>query len=104
MAVDVAMADDPRVVESPPVEVVRPSASPAPIEDPALLRERLLLVRLRRRDDRAFAELVRIHQNRVYDLCCRMLDDREEALDVAQEVFVSLHGSVAGFRLSLIHI
>ncbi len=98
MSVDVATANDARDVEPPPAEIVGAGEMAGPVEDPVHLRERLLLARLRRRDDRAFAELVRMHQNRVYDLCCRMLDDREEALDVAQEVFVSLHGSLSGFR------
>jgi RNA polymerase sigma-70 factor (ECF subfamily) len=92
MAVDVAMADDAHAGGEPKAVAVDPA------EEAALLREKLLLARLRRRDERAFAELVRSHQDRVYDLCCRMLNDREEALDVAQEVFVSLHGALAAFR------
>lgn len=67
-------------------------------EDAERLRERLLLARLRRRDERAFGEFVRLHQDRVFDLCFRMLGDREEASDVAQEVFVALHGAVVAFR------
>ncbi len=92
MAADVAMADE---AQGGSREIL---ASAEADEDPSLLREKLLLARLRRREERAFAELVRTHQDRVYDLCCRMLNDREEALDVAQEVFVSLHASVASFR------
>lgn len=87
MAIDVAEATD----------VITPR-TPDPAEAAALLRERLLLARLRRKESRAFAELVRLHQDRVYELCVRMLGDREEALDVAQEVFVSLHGALAQFR------
>jgi RNA polymerase sigma-70 factor (ECF subfamily) len=87
MAVDVAAASGP---------MSQPASDP--LEAAAQLRERLLLARLRRKDGRAFAELVRLHQDRVYELCLRMLNDREEALDVAQEVFVSLHGALAQFR------
>lgn len=61
-------------------------------------RERVLLRRLRRGDERAFAQLVREHQDRVFDLLFRMLGDREEALDVSQEVFVSVCSAVGRFR------
>jgi RNA polymerase sigma-70 factor (ECF subfamily) len=64
----------------------------------AMLRERMLLRRLRRGDDRAFAQLVREHQDRVFDLLFRMLGDREEALDLSQEVFVSVHAALGRFR------
>ncbi len=63
-----------------------------------LLKEKLLLRRLKRGDEYAFAELVKTHQDRVFDLVFRMIGDREEALDLSQEIFVSVHGSVARFR------
>jgi RNA polymerase sigma-70 factor (ECF subfamily) len=69
------------------------------LELPAVLaREQLLVARVRRGDERAFTEMVRTHQDRVVDLCYRMLNDKQEALEVAQEVFVSLHASIARFR------
>lgn len=76
---------------------VEPRAS-AGFDAVELFREKLLLRRLRRGDERAFVELVRAHQDRVFDLVFRMIGDREEALDLSQEIFVSLHGSVARFR------
>ena len=57
-----------------------------------------LIDRLRRGDTRAFEELVTAHQHRVFEFCFRMLGDREEAFDVAQDVFFSVHQSVASFR------
>ena len=63
-----------------------------------LQRERALLRKVRRGEERAFAELVREHQDRVFDLVFRMLGDREEALDISQEIFVSIHSAVARFR------
>ena len=62
------------------------------------LPERLLLARLRRRDPSAFEWLVRTHQHRVYDFCVRMLGDREEAFDLSQEIFLSVHRHVDKFR------
>ncbi|TVQ97524.1 MAG: sigma-70 family RNA polymerase sigma factor [Deltaproteobacteria bacterium] len=54
--------------------------------------------RLRARDESAFAELVARYRNRVYGLSYRMMGHREEAEDVAQEVFVSLFKAIDGFR------
>ncbi len=41
---------------------------------------------------------MRAHQDRVYAFCARMLSDREEALDAAQDVFLSAYRSLEGFR------
>lgn len=60
--------------------------------------DRLLLAKLRRGDPEAFEVLVREHQDRVYDFCVRMLGDREEASDLVQEIFVSVHQNVGKFR------
>ncbi len=61
-------------------------------------RERVLLSRLRRGDPEAFEVLVREHQDRVFDFCVRMVGDREEANDLVQEIFVSVHQNVGKFR------
>lgn len=46
----------------------------------------------------AFDAIVRAHQDRVYSFCVRMLSDREDALDIAQEVFLSAYRNLGGFR------
>ncbi len=46
----------------------------------------------------AFEAIVRTHQDRVFAFCSRMLSDREEALDAAQDVFLSAYRNLAGFR------
>ncbi len=61
--------------------------------------ERVLLSRLRRRDPDAFELLVRQHQDRVFDFCVRMVSDREEASDLVQEIFVSVHQHLEKFRM-----
>ena len=60
--------------------------------------EARLIRRLRRRDERAFTEMVRAYQDRVFALCIRMLGDRAEAEDVSQEVFVTVFKSIDSFR------
>lgn len=62
------------------------------------LPEHLLIARLRRKDPSAFEMLVRSHQDRVYDFCVRMLNDREEAFDLTQEIFISIHAHMDKFR------
>jgi RNA polymerase sigma-70 factor (ECF subfamily) len=60
--------------------------------------ERSLLRRLRDRDERAFRELVQEHRDRVYNITFRMLGNRAEAEDVAQEVFIAVFKTIETFR------
>ena len=62
------------------------------------LGERLFLARLRARDERAFQELVTGYGDRVFSLVLRMVGDRAEAEDIAQEVFVTVWKSIDTFR------
>jgi RNA polymerase sigma-70 factor (ECF subfamily) len=49
-------------------------------------------------DGEAFETLVRRHQDRVLAVCQRLLGDREEARDAAQEVFLKVYRKAGGFR------
>ncbi|MBA3395779.1 MAG: sigma-70 family RNA polymerase sigma factor [Deltaproteobacteria bacterium] len=60
--------------------------------------ERTLLRRLRDRDERAFRELLEAHRDRVYNITYRMLGNRAEAEDVAQEVFITVFKTIDQFR------
>lgn len=60
--------------------------------------ERKLVSRLRARDEDAFVELVRAYQHRVFNVVVRIVGDRAEAEDVAQEVFVAIFKHIDGFR------
>jgi RNA polymerase sigma-70 factor (ECF subfamily) len=62
------------------------------------LRERLLIRKLRERDEKAFREVVAEHKDKVFNLTYRMLGNREEAEDAAQEAFLSLHRHGRRFR------
>jgi RNA polymerase sigma-70 factor (ECF subfamily) len=57
-----------------------------------------LLARLRAGDARAFEELVRTHQHRVFGTALRMLGSRAEAEEIAQETFLRAHAALASFR------
>jgi RNA polymerase sigma-70 factor (ECF subfamily) len=64
-----------------------------PDRDPARppvisLSDEDLMARVAEEDERAFPELVRRYQGRVMNLIARVLNDRECADDLAQEVFV----------------
>lgn len=60
--------------------------------------ERRLIRRLKDRDERAFSELIEEQGDRVFNLCFRMLGNRQEAEDLAQEVFITVFKSVDSFR------
>ena len=54
--------------------------------------------RLKARDERAFNELVEAYEYRVFRLVHRMLGRRDEAEDMAQEVFVQVFKAIGQFR------
>jgi RNA polymerase sigma-70 factor (ECF subfamily) len=60
--------------------------------------ERSLLRRLRDREESAFRELVEEHRDRVFNITFRMLGNRAEAEDVAQEVFITVFKTIETFR------
>src|SRR6266403_6029163 len=57
-----------------------------------------LLERLRAGDARAFEDLVIAYQHRVFGVALRMLGNRAEAEELAQEVFLRVHRAIGEFR------
>jgi RNA polymerase sigma-70 factor (ECF subfamily) len=57
-----------------------------------------LVAACRRGDRRAFEELVRLTDRRVYSLAYRLVGDRSDAEDVAQEAYLRVYRGLAGFR------
>jgi RNA polymerase sigma-70 factor (ECF subfamily) len=49
-------------------------------------------------DDKAFDQLVRLHQGFVFNLCYRLMGDYDDADDCAQEVFIKVARSLKGFK------
>jgi RNA polymerase sigma-70 factor (ECF subfamily) len=94
------------------VEATLGLASEAPVEKPRIGRLRFgkrvpfqmsvaesqLIARLKERDEQAFNEVVRTHGDKVFSLVFRMIGNRAEAEDLAQEVFVTVFKTVDSFR------
>jgi RNA polymerase sigma-70 factor, ECF subfamily len=59
--------------------------------------DRELIQRARRGDAEAFGELVTRHQTSVFNVCYRILHERTEAEDMAQETFVRAHNRLDKF-------
>lgn len=57
-----------------------------------------LVERLKERDEAAFAEAFQLYKDLVYTLCVKLLADRGEAMDVTQEVFLTLFQKIHQFR------
>jgi RNA polymerase sigma-70 factor (ECF subfamily) len=66
--------------------------------DPDHAAEQDFIRRLKSRDERAFNELVQAYEQRVFGLIYRMLGRRDEAEDMAQEVFVQVFKAIDQFR------
>ncbi len=60
--------------------------------------EQELIERCQTGDDRAFSELVDRYKNLVYAMVFRMVRDRSQADDLAQEVFLKVHRGLPYFR------
>ncbi len=56
------------------------------------------VARARAGDTAAFAALVRRHQDRVFSFILRMLDARDEAMELTQDVFVKAWQALPGWR------
>lgn len=68
-----------------------------PLADSAAAEKRFV-ARLKARDERAFSELVTLYEGRVFALVYRFLGRRDEAEDMAQEVFVQVFKAIDQFR------
>jgi RNA polymerase sigma-70 factor (ECF subfamily) len=62
------------------------------------LAEQALIERCRTGDDAAFGELVETYKNLVYGLVYRMVPDRSQVDDLAQEVFLKVYRGLPYFR------
>lgn len=63
-----------------------------------MMLESRLVSRLKQRDEAAFREMMRTYQQRVFNLVFRMLGNKDEAEELAQEVFFTVFKSIDSFR------
>lgn len=61
-------------------------------------REAALIERCASGDEAACADLVAAHQRMVFTLAMHLLGDRDEALDLSQEVFLRVFRTISSFR------
>lgn len=62
------------------------------------MTEREWIEAARRGDEAAFEQLVRTYENKVYHLALRMCGNREDAMEIAQEAFLSAWRGLPFFR------
>src|SRR6185436_8772217 len=72
-----------------------PSARAA---NPARAEEMALVERCRQGDLAAFEELYKAHAGKLFSVACRMLGNPTDAEDLLQEIFLSAHRKLDGFR------
>lgn len=59
--------------------------------------DRALVLRARRGDAEAYGELVQLYQTAVFNVCYRLLGERAEAEDAAQETFIRAYARLETF-------
>lgn len=52
-------------------------------------------------DQNAFGEIIEIYKDRVFQICYRMLGNRHEAEDMAQEAFIRAYVNISRFNIEL---
>jgi RNA polymerase sigma-70 factor (ECF subfamily) len=67
-------------------------------KDAASVADPDLIAACRRGDSASFGELVRRHQDRLYNTVFRLVDNAEDAYDVVQEAFLNAYQSLDGFK------
>jgi RNA polymerase sigma-70 factor (ECF subfamily) len=63
-----------------------------------MMDEKVLVQQLKRNEPGAFRTVVELYQDQVLNTCYRFLFNREDAEDVAQEVFIEVYRSISSFR------
>ena len=65
--------------------------------DEDLSNEQRLVALLKEGHEGAFRVLVREYQERLFHIACGIISDREESLEIVQEVFLKVHRYINGF-------
>lgn len=62
------------------------------------LEEKEIISRLKKNDEKAFQILVDLFSKKVYNSCIGMLQNTEDAEDVSQEIFITIHTNIHLFK------
>jgi RNA polymerase sigma-70 factor, ECF subfamily len=79
-------------------KVVEHPSSREPASNPIRAEEMALVERCKNGDLAAFEELYRAHAGKLYSVACRMVGNPADAEDLLQEIFLSAHRKLNGFR------
>lgn len=74
-----------------------PPGVPSPMS-PGRAADKALVDRCRNGDLSAFEEIYRAHSGKLFSVACRMLGNPADAEDLLQEIFLSAHRKLDGFR------
>src|SRR5712691_11025829 len=74
------------------------TAAPALLKDLSLVSDRELVATAAAGFEGSFAELVRRYQRPIAAYVYRMVGDYEAALDLTQEIFIKIYGSLSRYR------
>jgi RNA polymerase sigma-70 factor (ECF subfamily) len=61
-------------------------------------QEQSLIERCKRGEFQAYRELMERYQSRIYSVCYGIVRNREDALDVVQEVFIKIYDAIKKFK------
>jgi len=75
-----------------PVDAIDPDSTTLEREDQELI------IAHKAGDESAFPVLVRRYENRVFNHCVRMVNDREESADLTQEVFLKVFRNIQNYE------
>ncbi|HEU5138416.1 MAG TPA: sigma-70 family RNA polymerase sigma factor, partial [Bacillales bacterium] len=56
-----------------------------------------VIKKVRKGDQQAFGELIDLYQHKVYQICFRMVSNRQEAEDLAQEAFLRAYLNIDSY-------
>lgn len=62
------------------------------------MEDKEIITRLRMNDEKAFSTLVDLFSKKVYNTCMGMLQNIEDAEDVTQEIFITIHANILQFK------
>lgn len=62
------------------------------------MEDKEIIARLRMNDEKAFSTLVDLFSKKVYNTCIGILQNIEDAEDVTQEIFITIHRNILQFK------